>query len=96
MLEYNCGASWESIATAFQMTRSVDPSACMDVNFWVAYDGRITVEPYRIFTSREVSETVASSIDHTLIAGGRDPLDLHDDERERPCAPARCGWDVLG
>lgn len=96
MLEYNCGASWDSIATAFQMARSVDPSAWMDVNFWVAYDGRITVEPDGIFTSREVSQTVASNIDQTLIAGGRNPVDLHDEHRERPCAPARRGWLVLG
>jgi hypothetical protein len=97
MLEHNLGASWESIATAFQMARSTDPSACMDVDFWVAYDGHITVQPGAIFTSREVSETVAHSIDQTLIVGGRKPSYLHDDdERERPCYPARSGWQVLG
>jgi hypothetical protein len=95
-LEYNHGATWKSIAAAFQIARSVDPCAHMDANFWVACDGRITVEAGGIFTNREVSEAVARKIDQILVAGGRNATYLHDDERERPCAPARCGWLVLG
>lgn len=96
MLQCNFGPSWESIAAAFAIARAADPLACMAVTFWVADDGRITVEPDAIFTSRDVSEHVAAQIDQTLIAGGRAAADLHDDQRDRPSAPARSGWLVFG
>lgn len=96
MLRCNFGPSWESIAAAFAIARAADASACMDVNFWVAEDGHITIDPGGIFTTRDVSEHAATQIDQILIAGGRAAAALHDDEHERPCAPARRGWLTIG
>lgn len=96
MLEYNFGASWESIAVAFQMARSTDPAALMDVHLWVSRDGRIEVEPNAIFTRHALPETIAHGIDETLIVGGRDASRLHDDDREDSFFPARSGWMLTG
>lgn len=96
MLRCNFGPSWESIAAAFAIARAADASAWLDVNFWVAEDARITIDPGGIFTTRDVSERVATQIDQILIAGGRAAAALHDGERERPCAPARRGWLAMG
>ncbi|SLL29707.1 Uncharacterised protein [Mycobacteroides abscessus subsp. abscessus] len=90
MLANNFGATWESIAEAFTLLRTVDPDAHMDVNLWVAEDGRITVDPFGFYATREVDRELAQHIDALLIAGGRLAENIHDDEY----APGFSGWQV--
>lgn len=94
MLDWNLGGTWDSIAAALRVALAADPNTETDVNFWVDEQGRITVEPMGIYCSFDLPAAVAAQIDELLIAGGRDPRLLHDDDNETPYAPARRGWLV--
>lgn len=93
MLEYNDGATWEAIAEAFALLRTVDQGAHMDVFFWVGTDGRVLVEPGWIGTTIDVPTDVAATVDDLLVASGRPRHYIHnrggDDQPD-----ARCGWMV--
>ncbi|SIB94625.1 Uncharacterised protein [Mycobacteroides abscessus subsp. abscessus] len=90
MLANNFGATWESIAEAFTLLRTVDPDAHMDVSLWVDEHGRITVDPFGFYATREVDRGLAQRIDALLIAGGRGAENIHDAEY----APSLSGWHV--
>lgn len=90
MLAKNFGATWESIAKAFTLLRTVDPDAHMDVSLWVDEAGRITVDPFGFYATREVESELARRIDALLVAGGRMAENIHDDGY----APGRSGWQV--
>lgn len=96
MLDWNEAGSWESIAHAFTLLRSIDPDSHIDVFLWVSTTGLITIEPTGFWAHSDIPADVASQVDDILVAGGRDRDSLHDRvwDDQGTFAPRR-GW-LLG
>lgn len=91
-LDYNEGASWEAIATAFRLLRTADPNAAMDVSFWVDEQGRL-IDPMWIGTTFDIAPELAASVDDLLVASGRPRRYIHDRGHDEPSDACR-GWMV--
>ncbi|GAB4590006.1 hypothetical protein [Nocardia sp. IFM 10818] len=80
MLAANQGATWASIIEAYRVLQHRGGAPRLEVCLAVEPDGRIAVEPIALEAENEVEAAVIAAVDEVLVAGGRPPEALHDDD----------------